>query len=823
MRKIDLRNFFLVRDVKDGYLEHVNGEITVGFKLGHLPYGITSPETQKSIWNYINDLLKTWVEGTWVQKQDFFWERFIKPDANRHYSDVSIENMKYYSMRETMGHASFVYVTFTPDQFKHFNLKDSQFVRMMELALNPVNKSSRKKADAMIKGIVKELQKGTNGFRGKLITKDQWAKIFYAYYTGNYNLENWDVPEVLDLGNFQVTEEGYLQRENVLFSNVFMGVEPQGTVPLWDRYKVASTEKNDKFVYNPNEKLKNYSAFPITAGLPFAHCTTVTLQKVDKNEAIKEVNKQMKLNTLGSAGAKGVDPDSMDKEEKASVNAHAERLKSFLSDSEYPPCTYGVSITIPSHSKQALSEKTEVAKGVFTQYAAKGEFHRAHNMPMYFASAPGHGHNGHDMFIGQSANAVPFININSYRDGDKSGILFKDPTTGHPMNFEPWDNPLLAGVRNGQVDGPTRSGKSVTVANECDYYVNNNYHQVIVEKGRSFEWLALIYDAEYIDLQPGSDIGIDLFDYNPARISELQKSIIVSVITKMYPKWDENVLAGVTHLLEQYNQHISEKGQDPSFNSFYDFYVKVYMKSKSVYAKHMDFELFESELKRFVHGTNKWLFNNEKSIKINHIPFVIFELKALESSPLYNLAIEAILGLINNKMEYWNRSIRLVIKIDEALQPFKNKHSSKLLEEFYTQVGKFNAGITIMVQSIGLIKELPAWTAVEANTQLRIYGYNAHLDGWAEREAELLNWNHHRYSLVKNLRSDTQHGRESLWVVGEEEMIVCLQLSPIANYVFSTTAEVRKGIEKLKLENPNRGLKELIFEDYYRRLRKKVS
>ncbi len=818
---IDLRNFFLIREVKENYLEHSNGEISLGFRLRHKPYGITSPETKKNIFEFLNRLLRSWPEGTWLQKQDFFWERMVTPDNSKHYSDVSRENYKYYSMRYTLGHESFIYVTYIPEKFRNYTLNDSPFVRMVKQGINPPGKEMKAEIEAMIANITGELEKGVYGFSGKKLTTGQWEKVCYAFYSGDYNFDDWEVPEVLELGNYQHTPEGYLQRENVLFSNIFMGREPQQEVPLWDKYRVVSAKEEEGFVYLPNEEIENYSAFPITAGLPFAHCTTVTVQKASNELVIAEINKQMKLNTFGAGGGKQ-NPDNMDKEQKETTKAHAERLKSYIIDSAYPACSYGVTVTVPSHEKKALYEKTEMVKSAFSQYAAKGEFNKAHNMPLFFASAPAHGHNGHDLLIGQTVNALPFFNINSFKQGDHSGILYTDPTTGYPINFEPWDNPLLAGVRNGIVAGPTRGGKSVLVSNESDYYFNNGYHQVIIEKGKSFEWLAMIYDGDYIDLHPGSEIGIDIFEYDPGKMSELQKALIVSILSKIYPKSDENVIAGVTNIIEVYNQEMKQLGQNPSIESFYHYYVKEYMDSGSVYEKHIDLKLYEAELKRFVHGDNKWLFNNKESIKINQKPFVVFEMKSLEASPLYNLAFEAVLGLINRKMEYWDRAIKLVIKIDEVQQPFEDPNLSSIMKNYYTQVGKFNAGITIMVQGIDLINKLPAWDTIDSNTQMRSFTYNQHLSGWAEKQAKLLNWDSYRYKLVKNLRS-TDRFREFMVIAGEEEMVFSLELSPIANFIFSTTAEVRKKIQKIKEENPNRSLKELIFEQYYRDKRKKTA
>lgn len=815
MKEVNLSDFFLVRDVKEEYLEHTNQEISLGFRLTHKPYGITSPDTQKTIFNFINRLLRSWPEGTWIQKQDFFWERMVSPDSHRHYSDISIENAKYYSMRHTLGHASFLYISYIPEPFRNYYLRDSTFVRLVKQAMNvKAGTSAQKDRHTFVTSAKQEIENGTNGFKGHILSRKEWQKLFYAYYSGDYNFDNDHVPEVLDLGNYQNTSEGYLQRENVLFGNVFLASEPEESLPLWGQYKKAGENGKENFTYTPNEDLENYSAFPINGGLPFAHCTTVTIQKADSGAVIKAINKQMKLNSFGFGGASELNPDTVNQEMKDSQEAHAQQLKHNIVNTPYPACSYGVSVTIPSHDKESLSNKIEMTKSAFTQYTAKAEFNRGHNMANYFASAPAHGHNGHDFILSQSANALPFFNINTYQKGNPSGIQYIDPSTGYPINFEPWYNPNLAGVRNGYTTGPTRGGKSVKVANESDYYFNVGVHQVMIEKGRSYEWLAMVYDADYIDLNRDGEIGINLFGYDPKTLSELQKSLIVSVLSRMYPNRDDKVIAGVTNVLETYNKELILNGQTPHIESFFDYLKNKYDRVASVYAKHMDIDLYESEVERFVFGDNRWLFNNKKSININDRAFVIFELKSLESSPLFSLAVEAILGLINRKMEYWDRAIRMMIRIDEALQPFEDERSSHLLKEFYTQVGKFNAGIDIMVQSVGLIKKLPAWDAVKANTQLRTFTYNKHLDGWAETEAELLGWSPYRLKLLKNLRS-TDRFRELLIIAGEEELVVGLELSPIANFVFSTTAEVRKEIQKIKYENPNKSMKELIFDHYY--------
>lgn len=819
MKTVDLRHLFLIRESHDDFLVHANGEVTIGFKMSQLPYGVSSVTTQRKIFDFINRIFRGWEDGTWLQSQDFFWQKIVKPDNQKHYSDISRENFKYYSMRPTMGHRSYVYITFVPNSFKNIALNDSQFSRLASYVLNPPKSNIEKEVRPQIETLKEEFKKGTFGYRGKIMDRSEWEKVCYAYYTGNYNLDEIEVPDTLDLGSFTVLDEGYVQRENKIFSTVYMGSEPRESVIMSDNYKVQSY-KDGMEDYKPNEDLKNYAAFPLNGGIPFDHVTNVIVQKGNSESIINELNNQNKLNSAGIQSNGKYDADKLNAESKETSKAHLEQLKQNIQNSPFPACSYGVSVTIPSHDKKELSEKSDIVKSAFTAYSARGEYHRAHNMPTFFSTAPGHGHNMHDLFIGQTVNALPFININTYNKGDSSGILFTDASTGEPVNFEPWYNPLLAGVRNGQIIGPTRGGKSVLVATITDYFVNNGFHQIIIDKGNSYKWLSLVYGAKYVSLNPEAKEGIELFDYNPASMSVLHKSIVVSILSKIYPKRDENTIAAVTNMIELYNQECRNRGVSTAFEGFYTFYTKEYIKGKSVYGKHMDFELYASELERFVYGDNKWLFNNENSISINHEPFVIFELKALESSPLFGLATEALLSLVNAKMEFWNRAIPIDIKIDEALQSFEDPNSADLIKQFYTQVGKFNAAVSIMVQGVNLVKELPIWDAVNDNTQLRIYTYNKHLDGWVENQRDALGWSSHRYQLAKNLRS-TDKFRELLLIAGEEEKVLRLELSPIADYTFSTTPEVWKEVEKLHKENPERSLKEVIFQHYYQNKKRK--
>lgn len=815
MSNQNLRNFFLIKKIENGIATHVNGEVSIGFKMSHYPFGISSPETQKNIFDYLTKLLRNFPEGTWLQKQDFFYKRFVLPDNQRHYSQISIENLKYYSMRETLGHASFLFINFTPEAYREYTLSDSQFVRMINLLKAPFKKVS-KEMESTIKGTQVELSKGINGFRGEILNDQQWQKVLYAFYSGSYNLEDWELPSTLDLGNYTITDEGYLQREEKLFASVYMGREPEQPIKLSDKWKVVATKKEGNFVYHPNEDIENYAAFPINAGLPFPHVTTVSIQRANGQKVIDGINREIDKNSFSKVSNTDDkrNPDAINHEEAETAKGHALGLKDQIARGSYPACSYGVSVILPDTNVNDLAAKIEATKTAFGQYSAKAEFNRSHNMPLFFASAPGHAHNGHDLIPSRVINALPFLNINSYENTSSDGILYKDSTTGYPINFEPWNNPDMAEVRNSYYAGPTRGGKSVMVSNETDYFYNHGYHQVIVEKGRSYEWLTIIYGGEYIVLRPDSKVGINLFDYHPDKISELQKTIIVNVLSGMYPDRNPKVYAAVTSMLENYNSFCSGTVAKPSIEGFYNFYTEDFMNSETVYKNHMDFVLFQEELKRFVHGANKWLFNNENNVAINHKRFVVFELKELESSPLFNLALEAILGLINAKLEFWNREIRFLIRIDEALQAFRTERGGELLGDFYTQVGKFNAAISIMVQSVSLLTDLPAFEAVETNTQLRVFTYNEHLDGWAETQVKKLGWSSHRLRLLKSLRS-LKTGREHLMIVGGKEMIVNLELSPIAAFAFSTTAEVRNKVLKLHKENPQRGIKELIFDQYY--------
>jgi hypothetical protein len=55
--------------------------------------------------------------------------------------------------------------------------------------------------------------------------------------------------------------------------------------------------------------------------------------------------------------------------------------------------------------------------------------------------------------------------------------------------------------------------------------------------------------------------------------------------------------------------------------------------------------------------------------------------------------------------------------------------------------------------------------------------------------------------------------------MGGQEKIVNLELSPITNATFSTTAEKRNQIQKLKADNPKMNIRELLFNEYYKNFR----
>jgi hypothetical protein len=790
MKNQDLRNFFLIDKINNGIVEFCNNEIGIGFELNHYPYGLSSETHQENVINWLTKQQRLMPNGAWFQKQDFFYKQQVKTDKERHYSAISIEDQKFYSDRKSLSHKSYVYLIFTPSEFRDYTLNDSPFVRMVKMITNP-NRKIGSDIEAQLNAFKETFSNEQIGFTGKVMSTESWQKVLYAYYTGMYEVLEEELPSELDLGSYYLNDNGYLQREEKLFATVYLGREPEQPIFLNDKWKTQVGD-DEKLIYHPNNDMSCYSAYPINGGLPFEHVTTVSIQRTGNEKTINALKRERSLNSFGTS--KTGDGSKLEKaniEIEESTAEHTGVLIDQIAKGSVPSCSYGVSVTVPATDNEQMGARILKVKNAFAQYSAKGEYNKAHNMPAFFTAAPGHAHNGHDLFYSRVVNALPFVNINTYTKTGTQGISFKDPFSGANINIDLWDDELLAQVRNGYYDGPTRGGKSVLVAKEIDYYNAHLFHQVIIEKGESYLNLTLLYNGDYIKLSPNGDYGIDLFDYDPRRISELHKSIMVNVFAMMYPKAEETIYEGLGTLIANYNEYCTIGGIKPHIESFEEYYNKDFKHIETRFKEYIDLELFSEQLEKFVRGENKWLFNNTNNISINHKRFVVFELKELESSPLFNMAMEAILGVINRKMEYWDRKIRLVIKVDEAVQPFRTDRGGKLLGDFYTQVGKFNAGISLMVQSIKMLTNLPAWEAVTSNTQYRWFTYNAHLDGWAESQAEELGWDSYRLNLLKSLRTH-KYGREHLLIMGGQEKIA---------------------------DNPKMNIRELLFNEYYKNFR----
>lgn len=392
---------------------------------------------------------------------------------------------------------------------------------------------------------------------------------------------------------------------------------------------------------------------------------------------------------------------------------------------------------------------------------------------------------------------------------DEEGVFFNDRISQLPLRKDIWDErKKRISARNGIVVSQTGGGKSVLTLNILMQFLSQNINAVVVEFGKSFEFITNLYPAisKHISYSSEQPLGINPFLLTDKGLTNEKLSLLQSIVLKTW-RVKENFTNA--HIGVSINKILMQYYKDRKFgHSYPDFYNYVVtggeklLSDLEIEKEYFDIKSFKHICSEFIGGgkyENVFKDSEETSKIIRDTQFVVFELTEIKKDPFLVTLILLILQETINTNILEDRSKKGVLIFDEfaETQAIKDLYTDEEVLQtvavLYQKIRKENGAVYTIIQDMGQLPENNYTEGIIANTQV-LYVLPTSKSGYAKIAKTFSLEPHELYmlnSLQSNLNTKYKYS-EQFMKIGNESTVTRLELSKPAFYAFQTDGNTWK-------------------------------
>jgi len=325
------------------------------------------------------------------------------------------------------------------------------------------------------------------------------------------------------------------------------------------------------------------------------------------------------------------------------------------------------------------------------------------------------------------------LNFTTYKS-DPKGIFFNERIYNSPQRIDLLHSPLgnkLPAI-NAIIMASTGAGKSVTMSNMVQQNIEEKVLQIIVEFGRSFYLMTLLYPdiSLHVDYDGSMPLGINPFFVQPGTKPSIEKiKTLVNIVLKFWRSKetaeDAKQVVSLTKFIRQYYE---DKPDSPSFPDFYN-YVKenfyVLLSQLEIEEEYFDYKSFVHICSDFMPGGIYENVCKESTLgeQIHNKDFVVFELTNIKKDPfLVSVIISILLDTIETKL--LDRSKKGLLIFDEYAESqtikdsFDGSDIHQTVAFCYQKLRKENSGVYTILQSPAQLSNDQFSKSIISNTQI---------------------------------------------------------------------------------------------------------
>jgi len=346
------------------------------------------------------------------------------------------------------------------------------------------------------------------------------------------------------------------------------------------------------------------------------------------------------------------------------------------------------------------------------------------------------------LFLSDLHSSLCFnLNYTNFKN-DEDGVFFNDRISQIPLRKDIWDaKKIRIPARNGIVVASTGGGKSVSVLNIIQQFIEQDYKVIVVEFGKSFFQLGQLYQSKtlHVDYDGTEPLGInpfylpDVIENGVTRKGVLDSEKTQTLVQLVLKFWrtisiqsDTNQIVSLTKIIRQYYDYVHSEHSFPDFYNYVKTNRNSLFESLNIREEYFDIESFLHVCSDFIEGG---IYENvckpsALEEEISKKDFVIFELTKIKKDPfLVSVIMTILFDTIESKI-LSDRSVRGMLVFDEYAESaqikdaFSGSDIHSTVAFCYQKLRKENGAVYTIIQSPAQLPDNEYTKGIISNTQI---------------------------------------------------------------------------------------------------------
>lgn len=368
---------------------------------------------------------------------------------------------------------------------------------------------------------------------------------------------------------------------------------------------------------------------------------------------------------------------------------------------------------------------------------------------------------------------------------------------GQVFTWSPFDND--AGNYNCVVVGRSGSGKSVFMQDLMASTLGLGGLVFIMDVGRSFEKACFLFNGQFIEFTPNTNLCLNPFSTIPTDNEEVAsdalamlKSVLMLMAAPNHGVDDKGAALLEQAMLETWQKHKNESNVTHIAD-----WLNSHPDTKANDLGQMLYPYTES-------GTYGRYFNGPSTVDLNN-PLVVIELEELkERKDLQAVIVQMMIINVSNKMFLGDRKTPFNIILDEAWDMLRGNQSAVFIETLARRLRKYRGSLVVGTQSINDFYQSPGAQAAFDNSDWMCFLSQKPESIDQLKKMERVSLTSQKEAKLKSVK--TKHGfYAEVMICGPNGYAVArLILDPFSGLLYSTKAQDYAAVKQLT----NRGLKQ---------------
>ena len=772
MKSTSIEKVLPIYAIENSLMIANSGDISLVYEL-ELPqiYSLDSSALDKVNITF-DKFIKSFPDGTVIQKQDYFFVDKIKSAISDANSILSRSDNQFFYEKPLLTHKCYIIITKDSKSRVSLHSNPAMYDKYMEEADFFINS-----VEACISFLTQE-----EYFSSRRLNDDEITTLLGSYLTlskeGDTVLKDIYLDRKLQVGNKHA--EVYS-----IASNQQLPIHLTSTVKHTD-FSTPKTDFQIPFIQ------------PLCVGLDCNHIYNQVIY-VEKSEKMFSMLK-LKLNKFKSLATIS--------QENNLIYNHITELIDTVHEKELKFIKQHYSLIVWDENQEKLEETRTEVNNIFkslgiTPYQIKYALEN-----IFMSNCPGASNQLEESFkfIGVSEQTPIFINFESYYASQASGILLCDRKNEAPLRLDLWDEPVKRGLivnRNRLIFGPSGTGKSFLVNHIASQYYEQGHHIVIIDIGNSYKKLCRLCGGQYFTYDFGSPLRFNPFFLDREAVSVEKKVFLTQLIMFLWKGHDsykreaKQILA--IYLDKYYTMLKSNEDVFPCMSTFFEFVRDTTaLETEAVYFDKLSFKL---SLQDFHDGKYKEVLNSRSPINLITERFIVFEMDNIKDHPiLFPLVTMLCIDVVMGKLRLLP-NVKKSIFIDECWKPISSGDMADFIKYLYKTVRKYYGEVAIATQDVEDILDTAAGPAMINNTDTMILLSHKKKMASKDKFAKHLSFSE---SDLEKLFSTNK--REVYIKVGSVSNVYKVKVSPERYACYSSNADENKEIYAKYEETKNMAL-----------------